>query len=213
MPSVNGNSIDVAICRLAAGQHGLITHAQLRGLGVTRSTIRTRLAKGQWGTADSSVLRIGGAPVTWESQLLAVLLSAGDSAAASHAAAARLWGLRGFEHAQPELTVTRASSFSRRGVIVHRLGDHETEDVVLCDAIPTTSIGRTLLDLGAVATRHAVEAAVKDAIVKELIDWQGVLDTFVRYGRRGRDGVATLRAVLERDSDRGTRGASAARPS
>lgn len=182
-------------------QHGLITHAQLRELGVSRSTVRTRLANGQWLAADTSVLRIGGAPVTWESQLLAAVLGAGGSAAASHFAAARLWGLRGYEQARLELTVNRSCSFRRRGVIVHRLGDHELEESVSRSHVPVTPIGRTLLDLGAVETRSQVEAAVLDAVVKGLIGWNGLLDTFVRYGRRGRDGVGALRAILAKHID------------
>jgi hypothetical protein len=188
--------IDATIGHEAAEQHGLITQARLRELGVSRSTIRTRIANGQWVTADSSVLRIAGTPVTWESRLLAVVLSAGGSAAASHGAAARLWGLRGFDDAGPELTVVRSSSFRRRGVVVHRGGDHQLDQPVRRAGIPTTPIGRTLLDLGAVVSRRQVEAAVDEAVTKGLVSWDGLLDTWARYGRRGRDGVGTFRAIL-----------------
>jgi very-short-patch-repair endonuclease len=54
-----------------------------------------------------------------------------------------------------------------------------------------------LLDLGAVLRTDQVQLAIDDARRRRLVDWDELLDTLVVHARRGRNGVGTLRCLLD----------------
>jgi very-short-patch-repair endonuclease len=189
--------IDTAVARLAAAQHGLVTVAQLLELGFSQAAIRRRVATGRWVKVDRGVIRIAGAPVTWESQVLACVLAAGEGAVASHRTAAALWQLDGSRRGTPDISVPRNRRYQRDVVYVHRATDLDRIRPVRRSGIPTTPIERTLLDLGAVSRRGLVELAIDHARRRGLTDWDHLLTCLVSHARRGRDGVGTLRAILD----------------
>lgn len=186
---------------LAASQHGLATVDQLAALGVTRAAVRHRIGVQRWAWAARRVVRIGGAPETWESRLLAHILSAGDGAVASHRAAAALWGLDGVGQGIVELTVPRPRWYRVPGVRSHRSTDLDRAPATLRQAIPVTPVARTLLDLGAVTGRRKVLLAIDSARRRRLTTWDALLDTLVLHARRGRNGVGVLRAILDEHFD------------
>lgn len=190
-------SVELAVARMAGKQHGLVTYQQLAELGLRPAAIRRRIVSGRWSKMDGGVIRIGGVPVTWESDLLARVLAAGEGAVASHRSAAVLWELDGCRPGQPELTVPVGRWYRRRGIRVHRSTDLDRIRPVRRFGIPTTPIDRTLLDLGAVVRREVVELAVDHARRRGLTDWDRLLRCLVTHARRGRDGVATLRQILD----------------
>lgn len=189
--------IDVVVARLAAGQHGLATLVQLRDHGVTHHQVATRIGRGQWIKVGRSVIRINGAPVTGESKVLAAVLAAGPGAIASHRTAAALWQLEGCRKGPPEISIPRGRSARRKGVRVHQLTDLDRTTATVINGIPTTLVCRTLLDLGAVLSRERVHVALDHAIRKRLTNWNVLLATLLVHARRGRDGVGTLRAILD----------------
>jgi very-short-patch-repair endonuclease/predicted transcriptional regulator of viral defense system len=193
---------DADVARLAVRQHGLVTLRQLRGVGVAPGAVRQRIGSGRWHRIDRGVYRIAGAPVTWRSEVLARVLSAGPGAVASHRTAAALWDLDGCRPGAPELTIPQGRRYRRAGVRTHVSTDLHLVTPAVRDGIPTTPVGRTLLDLGAVVDRSRVHLALDDAQRRKLTDWDGVLDTLAAHARRGRDGVATLRSIVdEHDAD------------
>lgn len=189
--------IDAVIGRIAGQQHGLVTKRQVLDLGATRSVVRRRVARGRWAHVDRGVFQIVGTARTWQSDLLACVLAAGDGAVASHRSAGALWGLDGCWSNQPELTIPNGRRFRREGVRTHESTDLHLVQPILRSGIPTTPVPRTLLDLGAVLRIEQVRLAIDDARRRELVDWDELLTTLVRHARRGRDGVGTLRCVLD----------------
>lgn len=182
---------------LAREQHGVASDAQLRGLGVTRSALRHRLAQGTWTRAARSVIRLTSAPVTWESQVAAHVLAAGAGAVASHRTAAAIWQLDGQGQDHIELTVPTPHRYRATGVVTHHSTDLDRIRPLRRAGILVTPVERTILDLGAVATRRHVEIAADDARRRRLTTWQRLLDTLVVHARRGRDGVGHFRAILD----------------
>jgi len=85
---------------------------------------------------------------------------------------------------------------------------HETRvltplDLTEIDGVPVTSVGRTLLDLGAVCRPKLVELAFENALRRELVTIQSLRPMLARLGRQGRNGAGVLRALVdERDPDR-----------
>jgi putative AbiEi antitoxin of type IV toxin-antitoxin system/uncharacterized protein DUF559 len=189
--------LDDDLARLATRQHGLVTVQQARDAGATRSALRRRIEAGSWRVADRGVLRVGGAPVTWESDLLARVLSAGPGAVASHRSAAVLWDLEGCRPGVPELSIPNGRRYRRANVRMHESTDLDLVKPVRRRGIPTTAVARTLLDLGGVVDRNRVHVALDDARRRRLTDWDTLLETLTSHARRGRNGVGTLRAILE----------------
>jgi hypothetical protein len=153
---------DALIAVLASRHHGLVTKAQAKAAGFTDAAIRHRMVTGRWIRVRPGVLRIGGAVETPEQRLLAACLHLGPTAAASHASAAWLWGLDGFERAPERPEVTIVGHTNRRGerdVVVHRTTVCTVADRTERSGIPLTSVVRTLVDLGTSHPSRRVEGA------------------------------------------------------
>jgi len=105
-------------------QFGLITRAQALAYGMKPHQVDYRVKKGRWVVEHPGVYRAVEVRPTWESNLLAAVLRSGG--AASHRAAATLWGLDVYDKPPPEITVPEGhsvridvvplSDFSRRVV-------------------------------------------------------------------------------------------------
>lgn len=185
------------VVRLARTQHGLITLEQLRQVGLTRAQIRSRTQRGEWTPAATKVFRIGGAPVTRESQVTAHVLAAGPAAMASHRTAAVLWGLEDYAKAVPELSVPRSRRYQGDGVGVHRSGDLHLVSATIRAGLPVTPPARTLLDLAGVVTPSKLHLTIEAARRQRLATWDGLLSCLVAHARRGRPGVAALCSLLD----------------
>jgi len=65
------------------------------------------------------------------------------------------------------------------------------------DGIPTTTVARTLIDLGAVTTLRRVEHATDAAERDQLVSRRALVSRHRALRARGRNGIATFAAVLE----------------
>jgi len=185
----------VDLDRIASAQHGLVTGAQLRGIGVSRSTASDWRERGRLIPVQPRVDRVAGAPVTFEQQLLAAVLSAGPGAAASHRAAGRLWKLyEGEPHV--EIVVPRGRSARLWTGTVHATRD----DIPIArrQGVPTTNPMRTIVDLGAVCPAYTVEDALDRALIERLCTMVAVEWELARIARPGRRGSGVLHQVLDR---------------
>jgi len=188
-------STDSHIDRIARPQHGLVTAAQSRAVGVTARQLRTRSDRDSLARVQRGVYRTAGARSTWEQRLLAACLAAGPGAVASHRAAAVLWDLTDGP-APVEITVSYDRGTRPRSTIVHRSTDLRAVDVARRSGIPVTNPIRTVGDLGAVApelVKPAVERGLYARTFTTAALWR-LLDDLARPGRRG---LGVLRQVLE----------------
>jgi len=162
---------------------------------VPPSTFDGWITAGDLRRVQPGVARFAGVRQTWEGDVLAAVLSAGPGAAASHRAAAVVWGL--LDEAPVEIVVP----YERKprligGVIVHR-----TRDPIAIrrrDGIPVTTPMRALLDLGAMAPAWVVELALDRAEAAKLVTVAAVEWELARLARPGRRGAGPLRKVLNR---------------
>ena len=79
-------------------QGGLVTAAQMLGLGLTKNSIAHLRNDGFLVSAAPAVYRGAGVPASWLTEVAAAALFLNGRAVASKATAARLLGLPGFEH-------------------------------------------------------------------------------------------------------------------
>ncbi|CAN5843538.1 hypothetical protein BH23ACT2_BH23ACT2_05170 [soil metagenome] len=188
-------------CRL---QLGHITRAQLLGAGLSRSGIWRREASGLLVRRGSKTFRDPAVPLTEQGEVMAACLD--RNGVASHRTAGWLHGLcdRG---ASIDLTVRKGRSMSvppsraiARPIRVHSSTNLPAADVLVVGSIPSTSVARTCLGLGALvpgeltssSLLEIVSRAIDEGLAREPWLWW-LLD---ERRCRGRNGVVALEHVL-----------------
>ena len=184
------SAVDHAIAGLAWRQYGVVTRDQLRRLGLSDDEIDYRVAVGRLRLIHRGVYAVGHHRIAAEGLWLAAVLAGGERAVLSHRSAARLWELLPHDGRIEVTTPT-----PRR----HRPGIHycqslvESFDRTIHRAIPVTTVGRTLFDLGAVDSRR-VPKALEQADVLQLLDVRELQRLVDRHPRR--PGTSAIRAAL-----------------
>jgi hypothetical protein len=186
-----------SIGRLASKQHGVVSYDQLVARGMTPRQIERRVDNGSFERVHLGVMRLLGAPESYAQRLVAGYLAIGPEAAASHRAAACVHELLRYGDPPVEVTTIRRRSPEVSGVVVHRLMDLHQRWVVEIDGVRVTTVARTLVDLGAVASRRTVEAALDRAAGRKLVTYREVRDAMLAVARQGRRGVGTIRSLLD----------------
>ena len=178
----------------ALRQHAAISRAQLLAAGLSARQIERRTAAGTLLPVHRGVYRVAGARPNWEQALMAACLATGGTA--SHRSAARLWELRGCGFDAVEVTVLGRRRPELAGLTSHTTLRLDPGDVCERKGIPVTTPARTLLDLGGVVPVEVVEPALEDALHRGLVTTTTLDRLLRRVGAMGRDGTATLRALL-----------------
>ncbi len=193
--SLRDPSLEWLISELAFAQHGVVALWQLLERGLSARAVRHRVAGGRMHRVHAGVYAVGHAPLTRDGWFMAAVLACGEGAALSHRSAAHKRGLRDSARGQVDVISPRQAGRGRRGIDAHTSATLLPRDVEVVDAIPCTTVARTLLDLAAVLPRRAVERAFDQAEVLRVLDAKEIEDVLERTN--GHRGNATLRAVLD----------------
>jgi very-short-patch-repair endonuclease len=177
--------------------HGLVTLAATRCAGISDASWYRACAIGQVEPLHRGVARVLGAPATPEQRIAAAVLAAGPGAMASHRSAARLSDIPRPDDDPVDIILPERSRRARlEGVFVHRPRDLLDLQPTRRHNIVTTKLLRWLCDLGAVdptGVHPAVGHIVTNGIASPAaLRW--ALDT---HARKGRSGIAVLRAALD----------------
>jgi very-short-patch-repair endonuclease len=159
---------------------------------MTRRQIYRLTDDGEWRRVLPKVFATFGSEDDWLLRVSAANLWAG-SGAASHRTAAVLWQMEGFEAGSVEMTMTRTRRSPSPWLTVFRSARFAVQRR---HGIPVTTVARTLIDLGHVASPRAVERALEDSLRRRLTTVARVNDALAREGGRGRRGAATLGRIL-----------------
>jgi hypothetical protein len=184
------------LARKAASQHGLLTNDQLRACGFERRRVDRLIRNGLLRRVRPRVCAVAGAPIGWAQDLCAAVLSVGGLTLASHRAGLRLWGLRTIDD-QLEIILPDHRRIRPSGVVVHHSVDLRAEDRTVIDAIPVTSVPRTLVDAGLVLPASEVQRLVGQALVAKLVTRDELWSIRRRVSEHGRTGVIALERALE----------------
>jgi very-short-patch-repair endonuclease len=138
--------MDVVVGEVAKAQHGAFTHEQAIVAGASEGRIKFRRRSGRWLRLRQGVYAIAGTPETYERKVMAMVLSAGDGAAASHLTAAALHEFPDVDRDTLEVSVLPGHQARVRGVALHRPGRLDANDVTRVGPIAVTSYARTLVD-------------------------------------------------------------------
>src|SRR5689334_24626734 len=85
--------VDGRIAALAAKQHGVVSLAQLIGLGLSRKSVHRRSQAGRLHRVHQGVYAVGHKRLTQRGRWMAAVLAGGEGGVLSHRSAAALWGL------------------------------------------------------------------------------------------------------------------------
>ncbi len=182
--------LDIALSRLARRQHGLVAVWQLPGLSGNAAAVRIRT--GRLHRLHRGVYAVGHDSLTQEGRWLAAVLACGPGAALSHASATALWQLRPRRSGPADVTVARRGRRSPSGIRVHSV--RALEERMTLNAIPVTTVERTLLDYAETARPQELRLAIEQADRLDRFDLTALNELIERSP--GRRGVRPLRAVL-----------------
>ena len=187
---------DQAVTEIAAQHHGLFAAAHLELLGIGEHERRHRVRTGRWIEIHQRVYRVAGSPVTWRSDVLAACWAGGARAVASFRSAAALHGLPGSTEQVVEITCPRWRRARHDGLLVHEARALPERDVTIVDAIPVTTVERTIFDLCSVCGNNTIDFAIDNALRRELASFETLTAVLQRLGHRGVKGTRLLRSLL-----------------
>ena len=187
-----------SLYELAARHHGLFTRSQALAAGMSESTLRRRTSDGLYHRVYRGVYRIAGSPIDLKSRTMAAVLSMNSLAAASHATAAWLHDLGGTPKAI-EIVASRPGR-RERDFVVHQSTDLEEDQIADVDGIPTTSVARTIVDIGVPHGIGVVGRCLDEARRRGMVDLETVAALRKAVARKGRNGVGPARIVIAQRS-------------
>jgi very-short-patch-repair endonuclease len=194
--------LDKELACFAERHHGAFAAHHLDELRFSREARAVRVETGRWTWVHDGVFRIAGSPVTWRSELMAACWAGGPRALASHRSAGALWSLPSGRTDITELTCPRWRRARHDGIVVHEsLAIDDDVDHAEVDAIPCTSVARTLFDLARTLSPVMLDANIDNAIRRELVTLEELRTTSGRLATKGRPGGRRFRQVLEARSE------------
>ena len=190
-------AIDQKIAALARAQHGVVSRAQLRLLGLSDDAIDRWLARGRLHPVHRGVYAVGHSVLITEGRWMAAVLAGGDGALLSHAGAAAAWELRPVGTGAIHITLPGGPGRKRRaGIRIHRSTTLAPDESTTHRGIPITTPVRTLIDLAPTLKGRRLEQALDRAEQRGLIDFADLRRRL--EARPARPGSPALRAMLSR---------------
>lgn len=163
------DSLDIAVARIATPQHGVVSVAQLHGVGLDKHGIRRRAQSGRLHRLHRGVYAVGHTGIGWKGRWMAAVLACGDGAALSHGSAAALWNLLRPMPGPVDVSVpTYAGRSVRSGIRLHRRGARRLDPTISRRGISVTTPARTIADIEGVLAPHLVRRAIRQAEIDGL---------------------------------------------
>ena len=186
---------EAAAAAVAAGQHGMITTAQLSAAGFGPNAVARRVAGGWLIRRGRGIYQLGVFGGRFGDEMAALLLL-GPQAVLGRWAAVAAFDLAARAGRPVDVFVPRAAPRARGSVRPHQMTDLAPGDVVVRHGMRVTTPARTMLDLAAVAPSKVLERLVEEVQVQRLASHAELMAVVERAG--GRPGVPKLRTIVSR---------------
>jgi predicted transcriptional regulator of viral defense system/very-short-patch-repair endonuclease len=183
-----------AVSAIARRQHGTIAHGQLRGAGLSTSTIGRWVADGRLIRLYGGVYAVGHASLTSDGHRMAQALAAGPGSCLVDRSAGSLHGLLVDHRTVVDIATPRGGARNRASFVAHRR-TLRPDEITTVRGIPVTTIERTLLDIAATGRPGDLAKALERAEELQVLDLQRLRRQIRRS--RGQRGVARLRAAVD----------------
>ena len=192
--SLQKETVEEVLARIARGQHGVVTRRQLLDADVSSDEIRWRLREGSLIRVHPGVYRVGHRAPSIEARYHAAVLACGDGAVLSGEAAGYLWGLVKGTAPPPEVTAPKRRRV--RGIRTRHARRAETEATTR-HGIPITTVPRTLVDLSSLLSSADLARACHEAGVLHQTTPRHVEEILSK--RPNTPGAKQLRKVMHGD--------------
>jgi len=189
------STVEQELASMASAAHGVVTRRGLLQVGVSRHEISARLRRGDLLQIHPGIYRVGHRAPSVAATYLAAVFAAGDGSALTGDAAAFVWGL--VKGTAPRPVVITATERRIEGVRTQRSRRLDPVDVTSFNAIPITTVPRTLVELGADLPEEALARACHEAGVRYGVTPQMVEAVLQR--RPNARGARKLRRIMHGD--------------
>jgi hypothetical protein len=187
-----GASPDLVMAEIAARQHGVVSFAQLRSAGLSKSATARRARAGRLHQMHRGVYAVGHVALSPQGRWMAAILACGNDvrvgrregvdepahpvgvllrwgAALSHRSAAALWQLLPAADGLIDVSVPgNGGRRTRRGIRIHRCPTLLPASVTSKQGIPVTTPTRTIADLRGAVSPRELRRAIRQAEVLNL---------------------------------------------
>ena len=186
---------DPRIAQIAGVQHGLVTAAQLRAIGVSPASMSARAVDGRLHRIYRGVYAVGHRTLTEHARRRAALMALPGGALFSHRTAAALHGLLVNPLSAPlDLLVVAKCARNRPGLRIRATRQLPSQDRATAHGLPVTSVARTLVDISSTTDEPTVRRAFHEADVARTLDVLAINEVLTRLGNR--PGAAILRGLI-----------------
>jgi very-short-patch-repair endonuclease len=187
---------EVRLARIAARQHGRVTLRQLEAIGIRGTSVKRRVASGRLVRVYRGVYAVGHVQRTREGRWISAVMACGPGSFLSHLDAAALWGI--YKSSATTIHVTTTARSARRvpGIRLHRARHLDPADVTLKDAIPVTTVARTLVDLTDLLPSDRILRAMREPEYLKLLETDSLIAAVQRA--TGRKKLTELNKAIER---------------
>ena len=170
----------------------LLTYDELIDAGIAAREITGRVTRGSLQRIHGRIYLVGAGELSWQEDILAGALAGGETAAASHFSAARLWGLGEFG-GPVHVTISVETTLSATGVRVHRTKRQIPTSTV--GGVPCVCVEEALLGIAGRLPERAVHQSLTNAWRRGLTTPKRVLAYVDDLGGPGVKGTRRLRPV------------------
>lgn len=184
--------VEAPLAKLAARQHGVVASWQLFKLGYPHHRIAVLVANGWLHRLHRGVFAVGHTKLTVRGRWMAAVLACGPDAVLSHRSASALHDLQRIPSGK--IDVTASSRRVHHDIRCHISRSLLQQDRTTLDAIPVTSVERTLLDLGALYSHQRLRTTLEEAQRRDLLDSRRFDDLLARSA--GHRGATRLKRAL-----------------
>lgn len=194
-------TISQSLAAVVSRRHGIVTHDQLLGDGISRHSVRRLVGTGLLVVEHKHVYRLATSPDSFEARCAAAC-AADPFALVSGVAAARLWHFHHVWHPDvPHVLVAHDRTPITRGVVLRRSNVIAEVDVVeRDDGIRIASPPRTWFDCA-----RDVDDPRFERLTEWVLDHHATLSTLWRTTQRlqarGRPGLARVKRVMSQRAD------------
>jgi len=181
------------VADLAQRQHGVVAYWQLLAWDLGRGWIQKQARAGRFHRVFRGVYAVGHPAIGRAGRAMAAVLACGPEAKLGFWWAARHYGLLDYAPSLVDVVVTGNRS-GPKGIRARRVQELHESECTIHQAIPITTVPRTLLDLASIATPQQLRRAANEAARQDWLDKRAAAELIDRH--RGRAGIANFRAVV-----------------
>ncbi len=190
-----------AVFDLAAAQHGVVALHQAIRCDLDRATLRRHLETSGWVPRGSEVYVRRGAPPTAEQRVAIKVIGSGPRAWNSHQSGAHWWGIAGFGGDAVRVLTDRRTRRRLPADRVHRVDEVDQRWLRVHRGVPVCSPELVILQLCDVIHPDRAARALDNAWRLRLLSGRSLRALLDGWGRRGRNGTALLRELVDRRPD------------